>query len=149
MKLSKILVFVFCSFLLVNCANKKTKKEIKVTDKVPASFQMYKTSEMAELMRTMLAKNKKLRAKIIEGKDIGDFNDEYLKIHTAKLTDSTDLDATFPTFANHFVKMQKDVFSVESSKQKEQFNSMINACVACHKDRCSGPIPRIKKLIIQ
>lgn len=149
MKLNKILVIILCSLFLGNCANEKEKKEIKITDKIPDSFQMYKTSEMAELMRNMLAKNKKLRTQIIEGKDIGDFNDEYLKIHTAKLTDSTDLDATFPVFANHFIKMQKDVFSVDFSKQKEQFNKMINACVACHKDRCAGPIPRIKKLIIQ
>lgn len=135
--------------VLVACQSKKEPKEIKISTKVPSNFQMYKTSEMAELMRTMLAKNKELRKQIIQGEDIGDFNEAYLKIHTAKLTDSTDYDATYKTFANHFVQMQKQVFNVAKEERKEQFNRAINSCVACHKDRCTGPIPRIKKLLIK
>ncbi len=110
---------------------------------------MYKTSEMANLMRTMLAKNKALKQQIIKGKDIGSFDSDFIEIHTATLTDSTDLDTSFTVFANHFLKMQKDVFSVTKKERKKQFNKAIKACISCHQDRCSGPIPRIQKLIIK
>lgn len=146
MKNSFLIVF-FC-FLFVNCQQEKASKKIKIVDAVPANFEMYKTSEMVELMRTMLAKNKELREKIIKGEDIGDFNEAYLKIHSAKMTDPSQKDETYPTFAKHFEQMQKEIFLVEKNKQKEQFNNTINACIACHKDRCTGPIPRIKKLTI-
>lgn len=132
----------------MSCQEKKSTKKVKIVSEVPSKFEMYKTSEMAELMRTMLAKNKKLRAQIINGEDIGDFNEAYLKVHTAQLTDSTDLDETYPTYAKHFVQMQQDIFTVDKSERKEQFNNAINACVSCHQDRCAGPIPRIKKLLI-
>lgn len=144
---SKILLFIaFCT--LLSCQPNKSSKKIKITSEVPANFEMYKTSEMAALMRKMLAKNKTLRQQIIEGEEIGDFNEAYLKVHTAKLTDDGHRDETFPTFANHFVKMQQELFEVEKGKQKAQFNRIVEACIACHQDRCTGPIPRIKKLLI-
>lgn len=146
MKKSKFLFFVV--LLLMNCEAKKSSKKIKIVDEVPTSFEMYKTSEMASLMRTMLAENNKLRQKIIEGKDIGDFNKEYLKIHTAELTDTADLDRTYPAFAEYFLQMQKDIYEVAESDRKAQFNNSIDACIACHQDRCAGPIPRIRKLKI-
>lgn len=141
------LILLYC-FLLVCCQVNKREKEIQVVSVIPANFKMYKTSEMAELMRTMLVRNDELRGKIINGEDIGDFDEEYLKIHTAKLTDVSQKDATYPTFAKHFEQMQKEIFLVDKPNRKEQFNSAINACVACHRDRCTGPIPRIKKLLI-
>lgn len=144
----RIICFITTLLLLISCKPKKEAEKIKVVDKVPDSFQMYKASEMAALMRTMLAENKKLRTQIIQGENIGAFNKIYLKIHTATLTDSTDLDATYPAFANHFIKKQKEVFEVAKNKQKEQFNAMVNACVVCHQNRCAGPIPRINKLKI-
>lgn len=133
----------------MSCQQKKAPKEIKIIDAVPANFEMYKTSEMAELMRLMLAKNTELRKQIIDGEEIGDFNEKYLKIHSAKMTDVSQRDETYPTFAKHFEQMQKEIFSVEKAKRKEQFNNTVNACIACHQDRCTGPIPRIEKLRIQ
>lgn len=146
---TKLFFVALLTIFLLNCEDKKVKKEIKIVNTVPSNFQMYKTSEMAELMRTMLAKNKELRQQIINGEDIGDFNQAYLKVHTAQLTDSTDLDETYPAFANHFVEMQQEIFEVDESERKAQFNNAINACVSCHQDRCAGPIPRIKKLLIK
>ena len=132
----------------MNCQTEKGSKKIKIVDKVPANFQMYKTSEMAGLMRLMYAGNTKIREQIIAGNEIEDFNETYLKIHTSKLTDVSDLDENFSTFANFFIENQKELFEVDKDDRKNQFNKTIQACIACHKDRCAGPIPRIKKLII-
>ncbi|MCF2933740.1 hypothetical protein [Tenacibaculum sp. Cn5-34] len=142
------ILFVFFLSLILSCQTQKETKEIKIVKKVPSNFQMYKTSEMAELMRNMLAKNKEVRTQIIQGEEIGDFNKEYIKIHTAKLTDSTDLDENFLTYANHFEKMHRKLFEVSKEERKEQFNDAINSCIACHQMKCRGPIPRIKKLLI-
>ena len=128
--------------------NKKTKK-VTITKEIPASFQMYKTSEMAELMRTMLAENQIVKQQIEQNKPIGNFNEAYLKIHTALLTDSKAKDETFNTYATHFIAMQKEVFQVAKQARAKQFNEMVNACVACHQNRCTGPIPRIEKLRIK
>ncbi len=141
-----IYLFVFI-VLFTNCQQKKQK--VTIVQEVPTNFDMYKTSEMADLMRTMLAKNKELKHKIEQNKSIGAFDSIYYGVHTAQLTDSTDLDATYSTFANHFLKMQQDIFEVASEKQEQQFNAMVDACIACHKDRCTGPIPRIEKLRIK
>ena len=31
---------------------------------------------------------------------------------------------------------------------KQRYNDAINLCVSCHQTECTGPIPRIKKLLI-
>ncbi|WP_237274709.1 hypothetical protein [Tenacibaculum ovolyticum] len=147
MKSNTIIRLLFC-FLIMSCEAKKTKSKIKIVDKVPASFKMYKTSEMANLMRLMYAENMQVRQQIIEGEEIADFNKAYLKIHTAKLTDVSDLDDTFATFATFFIETQKNLNQVSKDARKSEFNKIVAACIACHKDKCAGPIPRIKKLII-
>ena len=32
---------------------------------------------------------------------------------------------------------------------KDRYNAAINNCLGCHKTECTGPIPKIKKLLIQ
>lgn len=146
--MQKIISFTIFLLLIFGCKPQKNTKTT-IINTVPNNFDMYKASEMAELMRTMLAENKKLKELIINEKSIGNFNKEYLKIHTAKLTDSTDFDNVYSVFANHFIQTQKDVFSVKKSDRKEQFNTMVNSCIACHTAKCTGPIPRIQKLKIK
>lgn len=143
------ILFIFLFSLIVSCQTPKETKEIKIIKKVPSNFQMYKTSEMAELMRAMLSKNKKVREQIIQGEEIGDFDKEYIKIHTAKLTDSSDFDATFITFANHFEQTHRKLFEVVKEERKKQYNKAVKACVSCHQVKCRGPIPRIEKLLIK
>ncbi|WP_299107904.1 hypothetical protein [uncultured Tenacibaculum sp.] len=145
---SKILIALFLG-LIVSCQTKKETQRIKIVKEVPSNFQMYKTSEMAELMRNMLAKNKEVRTKIIEGEEIGDFNKEYIKIHTAKLTDSTDFDENFLAFAKYFEREHRALFEVSKEERKEQFNNAVASCLACHQVKCKGPIPRIEKLLIK
>lgn len=54
------------------------------------------------------------------------------------------------SFVNVFIKAQKSVADTLSNVElKERFNHAINNCLACHKTECMGPIPKIKKLLIQ
>lgn len=111
-------------------------------------FEMYQFSEMASLMETMFATNKKLKEDIIQGKELGEFQDNFLKIHSAAMTDESDNDAFFKQQAAIFIAAQKMIFS-DPKNAKEHFNASISACVECHQEKCGGPIPRIKTLFIK
>ena len=110
---------------------------------------MYKFSEMALLMEEMYKANEDLKNKIINKKAIGDFSEKFLNIHSAILTNPKDRDASFEIFSKAFIENQKAVYSASPKEVKDQFNLMVNSCIACHKTTCSGPIPRIKKLLIK
>ena len=79
---------------------------------------------------------------------MGEFPADFLNIHTEVLTDPTDRNSGFEGFSRAFLLNQQAVFSDKTTDKKEQFNVMVNACVACHKTTCIGPIPKIKKLLI-
>jgi cytochrome c553 len=122
-----------------------SKKESSVKN---AELVMYKPSEMALLMNEMYIFNEKTKEKIIKNEDLGEFPANFLNIHSAILTDPTDRNSGFEGFSQAFLLNQKAVFSEKTTDKKEQFNVMVNSCVACHKTTCIGPIPKIKKLLI-
>ena len=111
-------------------------------------FEMYKFSEMASLMETMFASNKKLKENIIQGNDLGEFQDNFLKIHSSAMTDESDNDAFFKQQAQIFIAAQQMIFR-DKENAKEHYNASISACIECHQEKCGGPIPRIKTLFIK
>lgn len=142
-----IFLAIFFCFLFLSCKEKKGER-IKITTELPADFEMYKNSEMAALMREMVAKNDRLKDHILSNKEIGKFDEDYLKIHTAQLTDPSDFDEDYKIFATHFINMQQRIFKADKENLKNEYNNAINACITCHKSKCSGPISRIEKLLI-
>lgn len=141
----KIIILFFCVVTFVSCDSSK-KQEVK---KENEELVMYEYSEMALLMEEMFEANEKLKNSIVNNKDLGSFSEKYLNIHSAVLTNPKDRNATFEAFSIGFIENQKAVFSADSTEVKEQFNIMVNSCVACHETNCTGPIPRIKKLLIK
>lgn len=152
--MTKIFALSIVAAVIFSCNGK-----IESTDKVSElpvisdsanvkNFEMYEFSEMASLMENMFAKNKKLKENIIQGKDLGDFQDTFLKIHSAAMTDESDNDAFFQEQAKIFIAAQQMIF-LDKENAKEHFNSSISACISCHQEKCGGPIPRIKTLFIK
>ncbi len=114
-----------------------------------SSFTMYEMSEMAALMEQMYAENQRIKQKIENNElDFGYFPEYYLKIHHANLTDPSDLDDFFKSEAHRFVEVQKLVYT-DTTNIKDNFNSMVTACIECHQMKCTGPIERIKKLYLK
>lgn len=140
--LQKSLFFLFAILLIVACNNtpKKKKNEVKM--------QMYEPSEMALLMRQMYEFNKLTKAQIISKDSLSSFPEEFISIHEAVMTSPDERDAEFDSLAVQFVNLQKATFSTKSDSTIYYFNQSINSCIACHETRCTGPIPKIKKLII-
>jgi hypothetical protein len=134
--------FIIC--LVVLSCNSTTKNQ-EVKKEKPL---MYEPSEMALLMRQIYEVNKVAKAQIIGKETLQSFPEKFMTIHSAVLTDSTDRDTEFDVLAEQFVNYQKSTFSSSSDSTVYYFNKSINTCITCHKTRCTGPIPKIKKLLI-
>jgi len=139
----KALFIILLCFIGFSCNTSKKDEIVKNVELV-----MYKPSEMALLMNEMYIFNEKTKEKIIKNEDLGEFPANFLNIHSAILTDPTVRTSNFEAFSKGFITNQQMLFSDPSNATKEQFNTMVNSCVACHKTTCIGPIPKIKKLLI-
>ncbi len=143
MVLRVIVIFVLCVFFL-SCQNqdKDTQKN--------KDYVMYEPSEMALLMEDMYKINERIKQDILDGKTPENFPEEFLKIHTAELSDFKKRNATFESFSKLYIDKQQEIFNSSTTEEaKERFNQAINLCISCHQTECTGPIPRIKKLLIK
>lgn len=140
----KNIVFFLAIVFLMACNSSEKKQEKQIEKKQ----NIYKQSEMAALMLLMYQKNAENKKLILEGKQPKDFPDSFLKIHTAQLTDSTDRDGSFRAYSDYYLSRLKLVFETSKDALKEKHNTVINSCITCHKTTCIGPIPKIKRLLI-
>lgn len=143
--MKKILFVIAFSFSFFSCNTPKSENSESVKKE---ELVMYKSSEMSFLMREMYVFNEKTKVKIVNNEELGEFPENFLNIHLAVLTDPADRNSNFDAFSKGFITNQQAVFSASSKATIEQFNTMVNSCVACHKTTCIGPIPKIKKLLI-
>jgi cytochrome c553 len=147
----KKLLVLFFVFSIVSCQKKDEKENEVASEPVKTEekeFEMYQMSEMAALMEQMYVDNQRLKDRIIKGDTIGKFPQHFLNIHKAVMTDEEDNDAFFDEQAALFIKSQELIYK-DPKNAKEHFNKGVDACVQCHQQKCTGPIPRIKKLYIK
>ena len=135
-------IFIIC-LLLQACS---TKNKNKVVER--EVLVMYEPSEMTILMRGIHEVNKVVKDQIIRKDSLLAFPEEFTKIFSATLTDSTERDDEFVILARSFIDLQKMTYTTYSDSTISNFNRSINNCVECHRTRCPGPIPEIKKLLI-
>jgi uncharacterized protein YjaG (DUF416 family) len=143
----KSILYVFLTVFLFSCKKEDKSVGEPVAKEVEESFEMYEMSEMAALMEQMYVDNQRLKEKIINGDTIGKFPQHFLKIHESVMTVKQDKDAFFDEQAKKFIRAQELIYK-DPKNAKEHFNNGVDACIACHQKKCSGPIPRIKKLYI-
>ncbi|MCD2260437.1 hypothetical protein [Psychroserpens luteolus] len=137
--------------LLLSCNSKeKEEKKVVITDGTK-TYDVYQASEMSTLMKGMYAYNMQLKTDIEAGNEVSDeFPEEFLRIHSAQLSETKLRNETFQHFSGKFIDAQREVF-IDSSllSVKERYNNSINMCLSCHKTECTGPIPKIQKLLIK
>ncbi|MEH6536396.1 MAG: hypothetical protein V7719_08400 [Psychroserpens sp.] len=146
-------VFLECLvvFLFLSCnSSEKVENKVTITDGTK-TYDVYQASEMSTLMKGMYAYNMQLKTDIEAGNELsGEFPEEFLKIHSAELSETKLRNETFQYFSVKFIDVQRQVFKQDSMLSvKERYNSSINMCLSCHKTECTGPIPKIKKLLIK
>jgi cytochrome c553 len=139
------LLVVSCLF---NCQNKPEESVPKTSEKIV--YDMYEPSEMANLMNQMYAENLKVKNDILDGKLPTEFPMDFLKIHSAQMSDFKQRNEIFKSFSKLFIDAEKEIFNTASEMPiEDRFNNAVNLCISCHQTECTGPIPRIKKLLIK
>lgn len=144
----RLILFCIAVLLLISCNSKVEEPVVSVVK--PADMEVYVPSEMANHMNFMYEYNEELKNRILKGDTLGSYPEEFEILYSAKLTDPADRDEFFELFSNHFIETQKNIYDTESEiPLEDRYNSSINLCISCHNTTCIGPIPRIKKLLIQ
>lgn len=145
-------LFVLCAVILLAGCREKAEEAVTEAPKeaTPAKkeFKMYEMSEMAALMEQMYVDNQRLKDRIVKGDTIGQFPQHFLNIHASAMTDPSENDAFFKEQAAKFIKAQEQIYK-DPANAKQHFNDAVSSCVACHEQKCQGPITRIKKLYIK
>ena len=143
----KPVFYLLIGLVFFACNDKKEQAE--TAEKTKKVYDMYTPSEMANLMNEMYNYNEKLKQDIIDGKIPKVFPEKFLNIHTAQLSDFKSRNETFKSFSNLYIQAEKEVFNTSSLVPiEERFNNAVGVCISCHTTECTGPIPRIKKLLI-
>ncbi len=141
--------FLFLILLIVSCNSKKEEKVETSEVNSIEDFDLYTPSEMSLHMNDMFEFNEEVKKKIIAGEKLDEFPENFLKIHSAKLSQAEKRNETFEAYSKVFIESEKEIFNESSTiPLKDRYNNAINTCVQCHKTECVGPIPRIKKLLI-
>ena len=139
-------LFIILLIILSSCENKK--ETINETPK-KEKLVMYQPSEMTTLMREMYDFQEESKKQIENGELPLDFPEKFKTIHAAKLSDDFEHDESFKGFTNLYYQNIESLSSSTKNNAKQNFNAAIHTCVACHETTCTGPIPRIKKLLIK
>lgn len=140
----RFVILLVCVCFLA--CNQQPKKE--TAQKI--EFDLYEPSEMANLMNEMYNYNLAIKDSILNGFMPSHFPMEFLEIHKAEMTNGKSRNAVFNSFSEVFLKSQETLYHTsDSTLVKQNFNNMVNVCITCHQTECTGPIPRIKKLLIQ
>jgi len=136
------LLLVF-TLVLIGC--KKSQEELEEKQ----ALIMAERSEMALLMNEMYAFNESIKQQIIDGALSTSYPEKFDNIHSAVLTNPSARDLNFESFSKLFLEAQKELFESPQEELITRYNKAINACISCHNVKCVGPIPRIKKLLIE
>jgi cytochrome c553 len=136
-------LLILLTLVLLGCKN--TQEEPKEKEEL----RMAERSEMALLMNEMYAFNESIKQQIIEGTLSTSYPEKFDNIHSAVLTNPTARDLNFESFSKLFLEAQKQIFESPQEELITRYNNAINACISCHNVKCVGPIPRIKKLLIE
>jgi len=151
-KLSVTLFLIFTVFFLMECSisEKKTDDKAKKNSSECATKPLNPNgdSELALLMRDMMASSQSLKEKIKQGNLPDKFPEEFLKIHTALPTDSETKKESFDGFANNYISNLQVLFNSPKEELLRNYNAVVSACASCHSQHCPGPLKAINKLKI-
>lgn len=105
------------------------------------------TKPMALMMRTMVKNAQIMRDQIQKGEVLDSLKYPFIKFYLVEPTDPSVLGPVFFENARLFQQAYLDLFR-HPQKQKEYYNLMVGKCINCHESYCTGPLKRIRKLLI-
>ncbi len=103
-------------------------------------------SELALTMRDMYNQMKSVRDSLQAGQDIKtNYLERYKSIHTDHATEPEKIDELYQGMAANFLA-RYEAFEHATDDRPTAFNQMLDACLACHQQKCPGPVKAINKL---
>lgn len=105
------------------------------------------TKPMALMMRTMVKNAQVMRDKVKKGEKLDSLTYPFIKFYLVEPTDPNVLEPAFFENARLFQQAYLDLFR-HPGEQVQYYNLMVGKCINCHENYCSGPIKRIRKLLI-
>lgn len=129
-----ILFFLSLSLFRLDNINRQILSNYKAQD-----------SELALLMREMHEQAKLLKLLLVNDEDLEPYEIDVDFILEAEPTRPSVQGDEFESFARYFLKSNSDIFQ---NPGIENYNIMVESCVACHKEFCPGPVRTIQKLKI-
>ncbi len=145
----KKLNFLFFIVLISLFGCEIKKEDMNKQKEVKEEFVMYTPSEMTLLMRDMFVFQEASKKLIEKGALPKKFPERFKQIHTAELSDQFTHNTSFQNFTNLYFRNIENLDNSTKESVKNNFNIAIQSCIACHKTTCTGPITRIKKLLIE
>jgi hypothetical protein len=105
------------------------------------------TKPMALMMRTMVKNAGLMREQIQKGETLDSLKFPFIRFYLVEPTDPSVLEPVFFENARLFQQAYHDLFR-HPAEQTKYYNLMVGKCINCHESYCSGPLKRIRKLMI-
>jgi hypothetical protein len=102
---------------------------------------------MALMMRQMAANADSMKQQIMRGEQLDSTRYPFIRFYLVEPTDPNVLGPPFYENARLFQNAYTALFQ-HPTEQVKYHNLVIQKCINCHEAYCSGPLKRIRKLII-
>ena len=159
-----ILVFSLFVFILSSCNQDAAKQEQAKKDSIELAAKNKQLADslesctqtimdpnnpkpMAIMMRMMAANADSMRSQLLRGERLDSNQYPFIKFYLVEPTDPKVLEPNFFEKARLHQVAYKELFR-HPNEQKKYYNLMIQSCVNCHLNYCSGPLKRINKFPI-
>jgi hypothetical protein len=103
---------------------------------------------MALMMRTMVKNAQSMKNQVESGAKLDSLKYPFIRFYLVEPTDPNVLEPAFYENARLFQEAYQNLFE-HPQEQSKYYNLMVGKCINCHENYCSGPIKRIKKLLIK
>lgn len=103
---------------------------------------------MALMMRQMADNAQLMKEKLEAGETLTAQQFPFIRFHLVEPTDPNILQPQFYENARLFQEAHKAMVEAPMATQKELYTAYINQCINCHQTYCSGPLKRIRKLVL-
>lgn len=103
---------------------------------------------MALMMRQMADDAQRMRDHIGKGETITAEQFPFIRFHLVEPTDPDILQPQFFENARLFQESYRSLVHAGTEQQKGLYNAYIGRCISCHEHFCSGPLKRIRKLLL-
>lgn len=145
-----LLLLITVLWIVAACNNTPETKQQTTQDSLKAESTIKDPNHpkpMALMMRQMAANADSMKAKLLRGESLDSLSFPFIRFYLVEPTDKDVLEPQFFENAKVFQAAHKAVF-MHPGEQKKYYNLMIQACIGCHENYCSGPLRRIRKMPI-